>query len=325
MNFIVHIGTHKTGSSALQKFLYENRAALLKKGFLYPQKGIKGKAHHQLALAMRERNQIALKEILIGIKKEADFYGVNKIILSSEGFEYIENRDFFKTVFEKGLQIVLFIRRQDNYIESEYNQHVKMYGLRYTKDIYQFYFRYPFESRLNYKHVCNAWRAVLNGKCIHVINYDNSASKHSGIFEGFLSQIGIDWDDDFIIPDSVNSSIPALATLYLARINRLNLSPSLHRFATEIITKKFEALPKQQLFSYEDRLILWNKFRESNKFIVNSYGVAPFIKPSKDNNDSRLVVNFYNDFDVEIYNEIISSIESHGKSPIGLLRRIIKS
>lgn len=33
---ILHLGTYKTGSSAIQNFLYANRALLAERGLLYP-------------------------------------------------------------------------------------------------------------------------------------------------------------------------------------------------------------------------------------------------------------------------------------------------
>lgn len=44
----LHIGSTKTGSSALQHILYANRAALEEAGVLYPDIGIVSNAHHAL-------------------------------------------------------------------------------------------------------------------------------------------------------------------------------------------------------------------------------------------------------------------------------------
>lgn len=45
----LHIGTHKTGTTALQQTLAENREQLVQQGFLYPQAGWHQFAQHFLA------------------------------------------------------------------------------------------------------------------------------------------------------------------------------------------------------------------------------------------------------------------------------------
>ena len=37
MELIIHIGTHKTGTSSLQTFLATNRSVLIKHGIYYPE------------------------------------------------------------------------------------------------------------------------------------------------------------------------------------------------------------------------------------------------------------------------------------------------
>ena len=49
----IHIGTHKTGSTSIQDFLFKNRTKLRDRGFLYPLSGISPKnlfgQHHLTA------------------------------------------------------------------------------------------------------------------------------------------------------------------------------------------------------------------------------------------------------------------------------------
>src|SRR5258706_13501853 len=44
----IHIGPHKTGTTSIQWFLKENRAELLKHGYLVPESGSIHGGHHQL-------------------------------------------------------------------------------------------------------------------------------------------------------------------------------------------------------------------------------------------------------------------------------------
>src|SRR5690625_2944174 len=45
---ILHIGRHKSGTTSLQRFLYNNRDYLAQHGFAYPEAYIRVCAHHKL-------------------------------------------------------------------------------------------------------------------------------------------------------------------------------------------------------------------------------------------------------------------------------------
>ena len=91
MNFIFHIGTHKTGSTAIQSFLFANRNRLLKSGILYPSVGLKDKAHHNAAWTLKAGDINKTKALFLKIEREASSYEVDTVLLSSEEFEFIRN------------------------------------------------------------------------------------------------------------------------------------------------------------------------------------------------------------------------------------------
>lgn len=51
----VHVGPHKTGSTAIQKALRKRRARLLENGLLFPEAGMAGMGHHDLVNFLRGR------------------------------------------------------------------------------------------------------------------------------------------------------------------------------------------------------------------------------------------------------------------------------
>lgn len=125
----IHIGTHKTGTTAIQHLLSSNRAALEEKGYLYPQAGrpelLPG--HHNLAWEIS------------GDRRFRDSYGkiddlmreVNgrpeDIILSSEDLECsLHSRpgfsDFISTLQSNGflVTVILYVRSQADYLARIY-------------------------------------------------------------------------------------------------------------------------------------------------------------------------------------------------------------
>src|SRR5699024_12805516 len=53
----LHIGAHKTGTTALQYFLWNNRKRLRKEGYLYPKLGLGGYSHGVLANVIKPNNR----------------------------------------------------------------------------------------------------------------------------------------------------------------------------------------------------------------------------------------------------------------------------
>ena len=104
VKIVLHIGRHKTGSTAIQNFLFENRQVLLNRfGVLYPETGLIMGAHHLAAWSLQEplTSPWALsigfheqaEELFPGIFQEAKTAGASTLLLSSEAFLSISSLD----------------------------------------------------------------------------------------------------------------------------------------------------------------------------------------------------------------------------------------
>lgn len=125
---IIHAGLHKTGTSAIQAFLSDNRKWLLDRGFYYPETD-PFEAHHRFAAALK--SSTSEEEAMSHVAKVLQHYknlslGKN-VILSSEMFSegvrpmcLLPAEKFFHSV-----EIVFYVRTQAELIESAYNQQVK--------------------------------------------------------------------------------------------------------------------------------------------------------------------------------------------------------
>lgn len=130
---VFHIGTTKTGTTALQRFLELNGEQLKQKGWVYPvgrdensplrlcNQGLYGGNGDCLMYA--NMFDASLSEIL-------EYAKHHNVIISCESIwmlEYEEIEKFFRAVLERyvNIKIVVYLRRQDEFIESIYNQWVK--------------------------------------------------------------------------------------------------------------------------------------------------------------------------------------------------------
>ncbi|OWK31934.1 hypothetical protein [Sphingomonas mucosissima] len=85
--FIVHVGAHKTGTSAFQEWAVRNRAALLDAGFLYPEAGATALGNHAalvsaLGAAIEDKDRSA--HLLRLFDKELESRPDAAVILSAE-------------------------------------------------------------------------------------------------------------------------------------------------------------------------------------------------------------------------------------------------
>lgn len=148
MKLILHIGTPKTGTTAVQRFLYANRQPLAAYGFHYATPPHGSEHANAVANALSTGDSRAVQKFLARHVKSARRRGANTILISAENF-YARNvlaamqrqqvlpnaleRDRMLVETLRALlpdeiatsRIVCYFRRPDRYAESLYNQHIK--------------------------------------------------------------------------------------------------------------------------------------------------------------------------------------------------------
>lgn len=133
---LFHIGMRKTGTTALQMFLYENMKILEKYGWCYPdlKPGLLGsqyvfqnkenggvfyKERGKLDIAAENWNS-AWNQVLHCLKNK-------NVIISEERISIWDTNRFLTAAKEKydNIKIIIYLRRQDRAVESLWNQKVK--------------------------------------------------------------------------------------------------------------------------------------------------------------------------------------------------------
>ena len=132
---LFHIGEAKTGTTALQHFLYENKQLIENTGWSYPDFTIGGgdvkngrcfykKGNHIDELSeewrevWRKIKESVMKGNVIISAEEINLDGWKEILIEAK--KHIDN-----------VAVIIYLRRQDRFVESAWNQLVKM-GLRYS-------------------------------------------------------------------------------------------------------------------------------------------------------------------------------------------------
>lgn len=220
---VIHAGLHKTGTSAIQRFLSAHRDELGNVGFFYPPTE-PFDAHHRFAsrLNITKTNlPEAIKDVNRTLTALRDMSEHNTLLISSEMFcESVDPRSFkyIDNIFEE-IEFIFYVRRQDELIESAYNQQVKQNGESRLITEYTPYFQDI------YSHL--KWFESNIPRCkVRTFIYDKSQLVNQNVVDDFL--VNALHIKNFEKQTSnnkevVNKSLSSVACLLMTRVNKLEL------------------------------------------------------------------------------------------------------
>lgn len=199
-NILLHFGYPKTGSSALQEFLYVNRDDLRKQGVYYPKSGLHVHEHHALVFAVggnpyeRWTGQQA-DELFSALRREIDDCGCSTVLLSSELFsarlaQIRESKEFARIFEGNDVRAICYLRRQDRWMESCFKQSVwEGHDVPHDVDTY-------IETQVmgaDYYSFLNQWADFLGKDHVVPLVYEQAVNT-VGCVRRFCSELGVDVD-----------------------------------------------------------------------------------------------------------------------------------
>jgi hypothetical protein len=133
----IHVGPHKTGTSAIQWFLKENRLELLKHGYFVPESGTLHGAHHPLARKLCGQELANHKQSgATDFVRQLNQMASQAVVISSETLDgLLRNADYARTFFswlrqlELEPKLIVFPRNQPQWINSRYAEAARGFSL----------------------------------------------------------------------------------------------------------------------------------------------------------------------------------------------------
>ena len=266
MRLLLHIGTHKTGTTAVQKFCARNRERLRGAGLWYPDYDLIGAeghyAHHHLANAVSglptsrgRRDDAARFFDLVRMRAGAD----ETVLISAEPFwrhvcppialkenervgdlaAYWQHRRAFveqvaETVGVDSVEVVVVLRRQDLCIESMFKERIK--GTGYTGDFETF--AAAFSHRFLYFDQLSVWAEVFP-KLQVLIYEDLVASGH--LVQAFFRALHVGVEEVDGGPVGENRALSNDLIAYKLMLNRTGLNEHrLYRITEAMLDPGFE-------------------------------------------------------------------------------------
>lgn len=299
----LHIGTSKTGTTALQKFMRRNEEEMKKQGYCYPRLhlGIQSlywdrNAQFLIYESIQEKRKPGetaaehekrvREEGYLQVAKAAKKYP--NIVLSDEQIWYKckKSENFWKDVLENfrkigcDVKVIVYLRRQDLLVQSLWNQNVKMFrktAMSFQKCVKSHYFDYfPLDY---YEHLKSIEKDVGKENLI-VRAYERGrfGGVEQTIFSDFFECIGLALTDQF--------TKEGLKTNFSLEGNYLEIKRLINRVPEYREMKDFLSRPvlngstcytlrgeneKPNMFTYEDQVAFQKQFEESNQKVADEY------------------------------------------------------
>lgn len=224
MEYILHIGFHKTGTTSIQAFLQRNNAVLQKNGVDFYQGMVFPENHVELhAASMRPERQSGYKN-RTGLVIDASYIervrqrvmqfvadsAARRLVFSNEGLSllrYVDELEMLKSVFPAGnFKVVAYLRNVADYLRS-YTAQLHKNPETLPKVIDKDSFAYTEANTWlgDYAARLEPFRQVFGASNVLVQDYDQAMEADGNVIPSFLHLLDLqkafdpkDWQSSFL-------------------------------------------------------------------------------------------------------------------------------
>ena len=293
---ILHIGGAKCGSSAIQAYLAKNRHALFRNKVLVPSTKLDMEGDFtgdQIWFFQNIRRNEDRENVLMrrfgGLKRYMDRFGSDTLVVSAEN---ISNNlhyaaEFARVLSEFETHVVFYVRRQDDYLISAWQQwDLKQFP---SLEVYidQKIGKYP-----DWNERTLPWAEAFGDDRVSVRVFRRDKLVNQNVVDDFIATTGLDVTDCVALEGLSNPSFNEHLGDMLHRIQDVFKSPHDNEpygtLARLIGPMAFKPDSRSHLFSLEERLRILDAFADSNAALKARFlpelGDAPlFEMPTEDN------------------------------------------
>ncbi|GGF84558.1 hypothetical protein [Alteromonas lipolytica] len=290
MNLYLHIGNHKTGSTAIQSILESNLEVLREADCLYPETGrVKG-AHHGIVRHLKKETESHFSDF-IGHKADEDGFnslvnnlkeecdGYNNIIISSEEFFNYNSLDIervkkFLSLFNN-TTVITYLRNQLAHIESSYKFSISWMHDKECRSFNEYYKYQTKSSYHRYLPTIEFWELLVDK--VECVCFEENTSFLVG---PICKKLGIANPKEALNLNSVsrNKSPSVLEVVILQKLKAANTASeeisNIMKKVRSLIFRDLDApLMNATFFTFDQYIYSRDLYKESNEIIQKMYGI----------------------------------------------------
>jgi hypothetical protein len=287
----LHVGLEKTGTTSIQRFLSNNKKALLKRGYLHP-KCLCDSNHSRISIfagrkeltqdlckyqGLSNRQEIShfLSEFRKKLVNEVKKKNPKNVVISDEhcSSRLLSSKDLealrdLLLEFSKSIKVLMYIRRQDEFLLSSYSTSIisgSSSKLIIPKDPMQLSWVH---ERYDYLRLIRRWEKIFGKENIHIRIFEPSQLIEGDVVKDFISILGLS-SKDFKFPDIMNKSLNADALCFLRILN--SRSEKLNPVVRNRIIRTLQSLPTDIKFAVPDLDRFMETFELGNREVAIQY------------------------------------------------------
>jgi len=262
---VLHIGTHKTGSTTIQNALENQRDHLARKGIWYARTDrephIHLAKHCSTYRAVTQSDEAFDKEFAI-MERELAKSGCETLLISEEGFSQLSFAECsrFARVGERfDITIICLLRRQDYFLEALWNQYCREGTAK--EMINDFITQERFLRRAEYARILDFWSTFST---VFTLSFEEV--KKRGVVGEFGKLLGVTLKE----PDRSSNVSPDMnLAAMLALLNRFECE-----FCEPIIIKAFREGNIKYALGSKLRAEVLDRFESQNAQLSAQYGIT---------------------------------------------------
>lgn len=297
---VIHIGTEKTGTSSIQRFLSANRQPLLSEGIVYPSRcGVEGGSQTAFVAASQRRpwatrlgrglgvtsstTQQALREDLSRNIAECTTHApLGRLLISSEHFHSrmveIDEIAALKKLLEpyvEGFRVIAYLRRQDRLAVSSFSTKIKA-GAVNPMIFPELAENGDHLHYFDYLRLYEKWSAVFGTKSIILKIFDRREFEAGDLLADFASTVGFRLNGKVRF-GRANESIDQHGLDFLLQANKLMASgqgsvprSTLHAMISRLCAGKASLATKAEAKAFYQRFTASNMELQQRAFPARS-------------------------------------------------------
>lgn len=292
---VLHVGTQKTATTTIQKFLAHNSDVLNSKGYAYPIFPFRFKYKSKYRNAMFLTLMAYDKDGEWDIKKEEKRlnYGMREIhtlfetydnvILSDESqwLNLCRRGDRMKALVEDSrehgyqIKIIVYFRRQDQFMESIWNQLVKSRE-GYVTSFEEFLKENDYNDYLDYYKEMSFFADLIGDENVIVRRFDEVIRSEEGIVADFMNLIGLEFTGEYeIVLDNANVGLYGNEIHIMELLNQLEeVNHKEHKLFREGLVRcspNAKEAYRCSEFSEEERRAFMKPYEDGNRKIAERF------------------------------------------------------